>query len=152
NDDPAGRQPRNSCCFISFFHPSQRSQGEERKGVIFFRGGEWKEIDRSRTEDVHGPIPGAGQEDLARHRLPPRPPANSRAEEAEEGGEDVRVPRRAHHVGDAEGDGLPSAPGGEGGRRRRGRRGGRRRQEEEGGVEPLRLLLLRLLSSTGCDR
>uniref|UniRef100_A0A453LW70 Uncharacterized protein n=2 Tax=Aegilops tauschii subsp. strangulata TaxID=200361 RepID=A0A453LW70_AEGTS len=29
------RQPRNSCCFISFFHPPQRSQDKERKGVIF---------------------------------------------------------------------------------------------------------------------
>uniref|UniRef100_A0A453LW22 Uncharacterized protein n=1 Tax=Aegilops tauschii subsp. strangulata TaxID=200361 RepID=A0A453LW22_AEGTS len=35
NDDSAGRQPRNSCCFISFFHPPQRSQDKERKGVIF---------------------------------------------------------------------------------------------------------------------
>uniref|UniRef100_M8BZH3 Uncharacterized protein n=1 Tax=Aegilops tauschii TaxID=37682 RepID=M8BZH3_AEGTA len=33
-----------------------------------------------------------------------------------------------------------------------GARGGRRRQEEEEGVEPLRLLLLRVLSSTGRDR
>lgn len=59
----------------------------------------------------------------------------------------MRVPRRAHHVGDAEEDGRAGAHGGEGGRRRRGRRGGRRRPEEEGGVETVPLLLLRVLIS-----
>ena len=69
-----------------------------------------------------------------------------RPEEAEEGGADVRVPRRARHVADAEGDGRAGPAGGEGGRRGRGRRGRRRRQEEEERVAAVHLLLLRVLS------
>jgi hypothetical protein len=69
-----------------------------------------------------------------------------RPEKAEEGGADVRVPRRAPHVADAAGAGLAGPAGGEGGRRRRRRRGCSRRPEAEERVEAVHLLLLRVLS------
>jgi hypothetical protein len=71
-----------------------------------------------------------------------------RPEEAEEGGADVRVPRRARHVGDAQDDGRAGAAGREGGRRSRGCGGGHQRQEEEERVEAVHLLLLRVLSGS----